>query len=173
MKDGTRNPQYRHLLVKDSTGGLSFYGLNIERSHSSLQAEIRNSTNVDIYYMKAETAEPYRGRSSVLGILDSKAVRLFGFSGNARPFGQALVRVDRSNDVLAANIAPVAPDPGFWSISESFENVTASIPGSRVVTYFRRDADAEAEAALPAAESSEVDTSTARTNAASRPSFPK
>jgi hypothetical protein len=81
--------------------------------------------------------------------------------------------VDRSNDVLAANIAPVAPDPGFWSISESFENIIASIPGSRVVTYFRRDADAEAEAALPAAESSEVDTSTARTNAASRPSFPK
>jgi hypothetical protein len=121
--------------------------------------------------MKAETAEPYRGRSSVLGILDSKAVRLFGFSGNARPLGQALVQVDRSNDVLAANIAPVAPDADFRSISESFENITASIPGSKVVTYFRREADAKA--ALPATESAEVEAATTRTNAASRPLFPK
>ncbi|MFB1487557.1 MULTISPECIES: glycosyl hydrolase family 28-related protein [unclassified Thiocapsa] len=143
MKNGTRNPQYRHLLVKNSTAGLSFYGLNIERSHSSLQSEIRNSANVNIYYMKAEISEPYQGQSSVLGINDSEAVHLFGFSGNAKPLGHALIRVHSSNDVLAANVAPVAPDAGFWSVSETFENTAVNIPGSKVVTLFRREADSK------------------------------
>ncbi len=155
MKNGTSSPQYRHLLVRNSTAGLSFYGLNIERSHSSLQSEIRNSANVDIYYMKAETSEPYQGQSSVLGINDSEAVHLFGFSGNAKPLGHALIRVNLSNDVLAANVAPVAPDAGFWGISETFDNTAVNIPGSKVVTLFRREADSKDDS--PAAESNELE----------------
>jgi len=106
----------RHLIIDGTREPLSMYGLNIERGLSDPQIEIVNARNVAIFYLKSETFDSEGGRAGVLQINHSKNVAIFGYSGNARPVGNAVIQLANSDDVILANIMPVALSQAFSTI---------------------------------------------------------
>lgn len=98
---------YRSLLVDGSAGDagsrLRFYSLNLEHAQSEANGEIRNSSFVDVYSVKAE------GNSVILWLReDTRNVSVLGFGGDPTAFAfnfsyppdfaqlsPSLLRVDR------------------------------------------------------------------------------
>ena len=129
MTKGTRSPGYRNLLVNSTSEPLSFYGLNIERGLSDPQAEILNSRNVSIYYLKGESLGKHGGSASVLQIKRSDNVSVFGYSGNARPRANAVIKVLQSNNILLANVMPVRPGSDFKTLLLEDESGVIKVEG--------------------------------------------
>lgn len=136
----THHPDYAHLLVDGTTQPLAFYGLNIERDAVWPQAEIRNAENVDFYYLKVEATAWPKGAvpPGVLKITNSRDIRLFGLTGNARPPDAAIVELTDSSDYLLTQIAGFQPAPNFANILERRGGQTVRADGSTPVTWFRR-----------------------------------
>ncbi len=139
MRNGTREDSYRHLLIDQVAGPLSLYGVNVERSFANPQSEIRNAENVSIYYLKGETVENQNPGSAIMRVAGSGNIRIFGLSGNAKPIANALISVVDSADLVVANVAQVSPSDRFATLTESVGGTVLGIPGSRVLTLFKRN----------------------------------
>ena len=133
----SKGSDYRHLRIADSKEPLAIYGLNIERSHSDPQSEIRNSENVSIYYLKGETLE--RENHPVLSIVDSRNIEVFGYSGNAMPVGNAVISLAESEHIVLANVAPIRQSESFWTVSDIYQKSPSyRVSGRRAVVLFKR-----------------------------------
>lgn len=117
MSGDTGGAGYRHLVIEGTQEPLAMYGLNIERGLADPQMEIRGAANVAIYYLKGETLDGADGRAGVLQVNNSRNVAVFGYSGNARPAGRAVLCVSGSRDLVLANITPVGPEEKFDTVS--------------------------------------------------------
>jgi hypothetical protein len=145
-----QGPEYRHVLVHDSTGPLGIYQCTVEYAQGNANMEIRNSKHVSIYGLKGE------GNHCILKIEDSDHIKVFGYGGNAAPFqGNALFIIQNTPNFLIANAvdAPRLPhkksshpgvgrgiDPKFWHmISDRPKNGKAlkTMPFERPVLYRR------------------------------------
>ncbi|MCG8425796.1 MAG: glycoside hydrolase family 55 protein, partial [Chromatiales bacterium] len=109
----TRGGGYRNLMIESTHEPLAMYGLNIERGMSDPQAEIVDSQNVAIYYLKGESLGKLGGSAAVLQVRKSRNISLFGYSGNAHPKDNAVLKLMDSEDVIFANVMPVRPGGGF------------------------------------------------------------
>ncbi len=116
---------YRHLAIEGTREPLAMYGVNIERGLSEPQFEIADARNVAIFYLKGESLSSEGGQAGVLTIRGSKNVAVFGYSGNARPWGSSVIRLVDSDDVVLANVMPVGPD-------EKFDTVRVEDKGQRL-----------------------------------------
>jgi Pectate lyase superfamily protein len=142
----TYDPAYSHLLVDGTNGPLAFYGLNVERDALWPQAVIRNSSNIDIYYFKAEAAEWPKGTTppGVLLVERSHGIRLFGMTGNAHPPGSALITLDASDNILLAHVAGFKPGKAFSNIVETRAAISRKVSGDTPLALFERRAGAKA-----------------------------
>lgn len=136
MRIISRSPHYRHLRVEGTTQPLAIYGLNVERSLSQPQAEIRDAQNVRIFYLKSETLE--NAHHVVLSIVNSRNIGVFGYSGIATPLGNDVVSVRDSDDLLFANLTPLRPDSRFSLLSETRDGQTSKVGGERSLVLYRR-----------------------------------
>lgn len=137
MSPDTEAPGYRHLAIERTREPLAMYGLNIERGLADPQMEIRGASNIAIYYLKGETLDGKGGPAGILRVTDGSNIAVFGYSGNARPFGKALISVRSSNKVLLANLAPVGPDAKFDTVSIQEDEKTISVDGRFPVSLVR------------------------------------
>lgn len=137
MRFISKSPDYRHLLIEGSKEPLAIYGLNVERSLSHPQSEIRNAENVKIYYLKGETLR--NENNGVLSIVDSRNIAVFGYSGIASPLGNAIVSIRESEGLLLANLAPLRQDSGYSTLLEERGGRKQRISGTRAVVLFRRN----------------------------------
>ena len=145
MQPFTEHEDYRMLVVHGTSQELSFYGLNIERSQSEVQSEIRNASNVRIFYLKGEAfikdANGKYVKSSgtgpeVIRIKNSDNVMLFGLSGNAQPLRQ--IDVQNSDNITISNITGVIKSSNFTTLRDTFEGTTTEINGSKSVGILKR-----------------------------------
>jgi len=134
----TRGPGYRNLLVESTHEPLAMYGLNIERGLSDPQAEIIDSQNVSIYYLKGESLGTLGGAAAVLHVRRSRNISLFGYSGNARPKGNTVLKIIDSEDVLLANVMPVRPGRGFETLEIQDKSGVTRIGGQFPVSIYRQ-----------------------------------
>eukprot|EP00035_Acanthoeca_spectabilis_P000766 m.75462 g.75462 ORF g.75462 m.75462 type:complete len:780 (+) comp10418_c0_seq1:29-2368(+) len=113
----TDHTHYRHVLVHDVAGvdaddRVRFYMLNMEHAMSEANAQIANSTAVDIFSLKVE------GSNVILWLTDSSDVHLVGIGGGADafpntsyypadflPYPPSIVRIERSTRYKLANLA--------------------------------------------------------------------
>jgi hypothetical protein len=118
-----QGPDYRHLLIEGTREPLAFYMLEPQHGRSTAMVEIRDAENIDIFGVKAE------GDFGLMTIARSRAIRIFGYSGNGMPMrGWALFSLEDCRDILLANIAPrfkrpgaygalgIASNPAYWYI---------------------------------------------------------
>jgi hypothetical protein len=134
MSAGTEGPDYRHLRIVSSHEPLALYGLNVERGLSDPQAEISDSRNLSIYYLKAESLRVKGREAAVLEIKRSSNVSVLGYSGNADPRRNAVLRVVDSTDVTLANVMPVRPGKGFDTVEVTDPHGTRSVSGEYPVS---------------------------------------
>jgi len=105
----SQGPDYRHLLVEGTSGPLRFYHLQPQHARSEAMVEFRNAENIDVYSMKAE------GDVTIVWLNHCRAVRLFGYGGNASPSpGRAIFRLDDCSDIQLANVNPQMWGIGHW-----------------------------------------------------------
>ncbi len=149
LRSVSKERDYRHFRIEGTKEPLAIYGLNVERSHSDPQSEIRNAENVSIYYLKGETLE--QENHSVLSVVDSRNVAVFGYSGNATPLGNSLISVKGSEEVLLANVAPVRQRKGFSTIAETYGGKSVVVSGEKAVVLFKRTSQGQNSASGSAA----------------------
>ena len=105
----SQGPDYRHLLVEGTSQPLRFYHLQPQHARSEAMVEFRNARNIDVYSMKAE------GDVTIVWLNHCRAVRLFGYGGNASPSpGRAILRLDDCSEIQLANINPQMWGIGKW-----------------------------------------------------------
>lgn len=106
----SQSPLYRHVLIEGTREPLTIYGLCAEHARSEAQVEIRAAENVEIFAVKGE------GNYPVVWMRDCRAVRVFGYGGNASPWpGWSLFRLERCRDLTLANLHPQPVPPGRWT----------------------------------------------------------
>jgi len=137
MSPDTGVAGYRHLTIEGTREPLAMYGLNIERGLSDPQMEIRNASNVAIFYLKGETAAGDAPKAGVMAINNSINIAVFGYSGNAHPWKSSVIRVAGSSDVVLANILPVRPEGMFDTVSVQEQANTLVINGIFPVALVR------------------------------------
>ena len=153
------NGDYRMLLVDNTTEPLRIYGLNVERVGSDVQSEIRDASNVEIYYLKGESFVFNNGNSprfiqgegagpDILKITRSANVSLFGFSGNASPANQHINLSDNTGTITIANLAGVNTSSDHDAIRETFENEEHTIAGNRSGSLVKRTIESPIDMAL-------------------------
>jgi len=105
----SQGPDYRHLLVEGTSRPLRFYHLQPQHARSEAMIEFRNARNIDVYSMKAE------GDVTIVWLNRCRAVRLFGYGGNASPSpGRAIFRLDNCSDIQLINVNPQMWGAGKW-----------------------------------------------------------
>lgn len=142
LHGSTRHKDYSHLLVNGTREPLSFYGLNIERDAVWPQSEIRDASNVTIYYMKAEASNWPKGEHGpgVLLVNRSSNIRLFGFAGNARPKGAANVKVVDSHDIRLLQVAGTKPSDDFANLEVVKSGHSTRISGTTPLAIYSDEA---------------------------------
>ncbi|WP_083924988.1 glycosyl hydrolase family 28-related protein [Lamprocystis purpurea] len=140
LHGATYDPNYSHLLVEGTSQALAFYGLNIERDAVWPQAIIRDSANIDLFYLKVE-ADEWRGATppGVLLIERSRNIRIFGMTGNAHPPGASLVTLDGSDDVMLTQVAGFRPKDDFFNVVELRSGSSLKIGGNTPLALFKRE----------------------------------
>ena len=137
---GIHGTDYRHLLVKNTLGPLRIYQCNPEHANSESNMEIRNSENVIIYGMKSETNNT---SASVLKVVESDHIRLFGYGGNAQANkNKALFYIIKTPNIIFANLVDHPrfdnSNPDEWYFIEDY-SITNGLfktpPLSRPVLY--------------------------------------
>jgi hypothetical protein len=143
LHGSTRHVDYSHLLVNGTREPLSFYGLNIERDAVWPQAEIRNASNVKIYYLKAEATDWPKGEHGpgVLLVNRSSNIRLFGFAGNARPKGGANIQLVDSNDIRLLQVAGTPPREDFANLEIVKSGHSTRISGKTPLAIYSDEAE--------------------------------
>lgn len=91
----THHSGFRRMTVENINGPLIFYGLNLEDTHSTWQAEMKNSKNIAIHGFKNEDSDPMR-------VYNCDNVAIFGYGINP---GKFLVESTTNNfRIYAGNI---------------------------------------------------------------------
>ena len=123
----TYHPDFRRLVVQNTSEPLIFYGLNIEDGHGDYQAEFINAKNVAIYGSKSENSKD-------IYIRDSSNIVGYGLGGSIN------MKVENSNNVFLGNISPkFANDPENGNpITEIYAGKTTSVTHNQMVTIFQR-----------------------------------
>lgn len=137
MSPTTIGSKSKNLQIEGTREPLAMYGLNIERGLSDPQAEIANAENVSIYYLKGESLGKHGGTASVLRVTGSKNISLFGYSGNARPKANAVLKIEKSSDVVLANVMPVRPGKDFDTVQIAGDSGVDSVDGRYPVALWR------------------------------------
>jgi len=143
-----QGPDYRHLLIKGTREPLSFYMLEPQHSRGTTMVELTNASNVDIFSVKTE------GDYSILTMVNSNNIRLFGQAGNGSPFaGYSLFNVVNCSDFMLTNINPfykalghygalgVSHNPALWfMLTESAKGKTdpVKVPGTEQFALYKR-----------------------------------
>mmetsp|Transcript_45621 Transcript_45621/g.130178 ORF Transcript_45621/g.130178 Transcript_45621/m.130178 type:complete len:771 (-) Transcript_45621:99-2411(-) len=83
---------YRHLLIRDTTGPLRLYNMNFEHASSEANAEFRNASDIYVFSLKSEGEwrdmifnDAKRNPAVVLWVRNCRDVNIFSYGGNARP----------------------------------------------------------------------------------------
>jgi hypothetical protein len=145
------NPGFRDILVDGSEQGLSFYGVNTERSYSDVQFEIKDTKNVDIYFFKSESGGP-NGRG---GITNPSTPLRISRSGNIFHTcttgvlqmleGKAIVEVNNCENVTVSNIKSffdvTRNNQEWYLIKENFNGKTHVVKADEEIrlVLFRRE----------------------------------
>lgn len=143
FKNLTGHPGYRHILIENTSRKLKFYGVNVERILSGVQFEIRNSSDVEIYYLKAEAGSSL-GNSTPLLVNHSTNIRLFCMGGNIEIDAQkAMFESVESTNIMATHIkshkgTSAAP---WYSLKETFNAGTFTINSATNAGIFTRQYD--------------------------------
>lgn len=140
IRTQTRDSNYRHLRILNTGQPLTFYGLNIERSHANPQSEITGSGNVQIYFLKGEANDDIDvPGATVMKITNSNNISGFGYSGIASPAaGRGLIEFKNTNNVQFSNISHVKPQETPITIKEIFSGATKTVPGRFPLALFKR-----------------------------------
>ena len=138
---------YRVLLIEGTREPLSLYGVNVERSRSSPQMEIRDAQHVQVYYLKTESGTHYMegpgkgadNRSTSLRIRNSRDVSIFGCTGVVllNP-DMALVEVQDSEEVLLTQVRPFKGENGWYSLRERAGATITRVDSTQGVSLFWR-----------------------------------
>ena len=136
----THHTNYRHVLVDGTIDPIYFYGLNVERIYSGVQTEIRNSSNVEIFYLKSEATT---GQSSTpLFINNSNNIALYGLTGKIDlTSGYEWVRLKDSDNILATCMKDFngASGKAWNAIEEIYNAQTFTIHSQYQVSKFTRN----------------------------------
>lgn len=141
------NPGFRDILVDGSEQGLSFYGVNTERSYSDVQFEIKDSKNVDIYFFKSESGGP-DGRGGItnpstpLRISRSENILHTCTTGVLQMLeGKAIVEVNDCKNVTVSNIKSFFDvnrnNQEWYLIKETFNGKTHVITAEEEIRLLR------------------------------------
>jgi hypothetical protein len=139
----TLHEDYRGYLVDGTTQPLSLYGVNVERILSPVQSEIRNSSNVSIYYLKSEAGiaidEPVYYLSTTLRIKGSQNIRLFGLGGNVNLTGnRGVLEIENSDNILVTHLDSWKEGNNFLTLREDIGTDSFSIPSTTSLSVFKR-----------------------------------
>jgi len=137
----TYNSNYRHILIDGISLPLYFYMCNVERIRSGVQFEIKNSSNVNIYYLKSEARSDF-GFSTPLLINNSNNIGLYCLSGlmELTP-GMALLEVNNSTNIIATDIKSFSgtSTSGWFNVKETFNGVTKTMTPDLNLGVFSRN----------------------------------
>jgi hypothetical protein len=112
----------------------------VERVKSGVQFEIKNSSNIDIYFLKSEATTVNGTQSTPLLINNSEAINLFCLNGVfVMGANQALLEVNNSNNIIATHIVPIAGASNWYNASESFQGIKNSIVSTTNLGVFSRN----------------------------------
>ncbi len=140
LEELTHHANYRHVLVDGTSEPIYFYGLNVERIYSGVQAEIRNSSNVEIFYLKSEATT---GQSSTpLFINNSNNIALYGLTGKIDMVsGYEWVRIKDSDNILATCMKDFngASGKAWNAVEELYNGQTFTIHSQYHVSKFARN----------------------------------
>ncbi|MBU0481312.1 MAG: glycoside hydrolase family 55 protein [Proteobacteria bacterium] len=90
---------YSHLEVRNTSGPLSFYQCNAERSAGACNIRVENSANISFHGLKGE------GNRPVMLVNNSRNIQIFGYGGNgAAHKGEALFYIQNSPDSMFVNL---------------------------------------------------------------------
>ncbi|MCG8428716.1 MAG: hypothetical protein MI754_15280, partial [Chromatiales bacterium] len=78
------------------------------------------------------------GSAAVLQVRKSRNISLFGYSGNARPKDNAVLKLMDSEDVIFANVMPVRPGGGFDTVVMRDKSGNTKVEGLFPVSILRR-----------------------------------
>jgi hypothetical protein len=137
FRDLTFHPNYRHILIEGTSEPMRFYSCNVERVHGGVQFEIKNSSNIDIFYLKSEAAvtgsddDKKVGDSTPLLINNSSNIGVYSLGGflNLKP-GQALLELtNNSTGIIATHFKSNASTltAGWFNVKESFNSQTFGV----------------------------------------------
>jgi len=149
---------YRGLLVNGTTEPLSFYGLNVERIQSPIQTEIRNASNVDIFFYKSEAGSSSGGndilaKSVPLLINNSTDINVHACTGNiVLENGDGFVTVQNSNNVQVDAVKGYAVGADWNNIKDELGEVNSAID----LALFKTGTPNTCSGQFPASESFET-----------------
>jgi len=141
---------YRVILIEGTHEPLALYGVNVERSKTSPQMEIRGARNVTIYYLKTEAGTfgatgPDKGksnRSTTLRIRNSRDVYVFACTGNVTlEKSMSIIEVEDSRNVTLTDVRPFIGKPGWFTLRETNNGKSQTIEAKTAVALFRRNGD--------------------------------
>ncbi len=125
----SKGDYYRGLLVDGTSEPLNFYGLNVERVQSPIQAEIRNSSNVNIFFYKSE-AGAYSGGADTLApslpilVKNSCNVNIHACTGNIElENGSGTVSIENSSKIQVNAVKGYATGPEWNNIVDDLSSV--------------------------------------------------
>ena len=75
-----QGPDYRHLLISNTTGGVRIYHLNVEHGMGDAESEIRDASDVNIFGSKSER------NGVVVWARNASFINVWSYGGNAAAF---------------------------------------------------------------------------------------
>ncbi|MBI2269336.1 MAG: T9SS type A sorting domain-containing protein [Bacteroidetes bacterium] len=138
IKKITGNANYRAVKIDNTKEPIRFYAYNSERIYSTIQFEIKNSSDVEIYYLKSE-ANASDGQALPLSISNSDNVRLFCLSGNINIVNnRGLVEVNTSTNVFVSTIKSSQIASGCFNLKEVQGTSTYTVAYDKNMNVFHR-----------------------------------
>jgi len=140
------SPDYRHILVDNTIGPLSFYMLQSQYCKSDATLEIKNSHNVNIFGLKGE------GTAPIIRVRNSNNINIFGYGGNGVPLGNhSIFEFEKVDSFLIANaidfpLVEPTRNPNEWHIITETTNdaiIIRTEPFERPVLYKRGTPEVE------------------------------
>jgi hypothetical protein len=139
IKPITNHPDYRAVLVENTVEPVRFYSYNSERIFADAQFEIKNSSNVEIFYLKSE-ANANDGQALPLAIKNSENIGVYCVSGNIKPrSSRGIIEASGSNNIMAVNVRTSQPQTAFFSVKELYNSQTFSLPSNTNLSVFSRN----------------------------------
>lgn len=139
---------YRHYLISNVRQPLRFYSLNPEHACSSVEFEIQDSSNIEIYGLKTEGCEEilkFNTFGSEVGALvritgsHDVLITAVGNNGKVPRAGRGLFEIERSQNIALTTVSVLPRGKGDYPVLiENTETHGYVIPASANVGLFRR-----------------------------------